>query len=312
MVGPLASTWLDWTAARRQSPPRDEVGRTLAVWSVWALLAGGALGGVLLAIRYHFDESYFRALAVVPRDRLWFAGVEIIFSLALLILYAGFWNRWRRARFAHRLVAAAAATNLLAHFPALFVIISVIAARRPIPTEPLDRAGYQGLLFSPEVVSRVFHLWLAAGATTGIVIALLALRRRPREADEQVAGEYQRTAKSGAQLTLAMTMLQFPVGMWVAFVMPAAQRELLLGGDAVGSLLFLSSLLLAMGLLHVLAPLMQDTAETRHAVRGALVLAVLFLLMVGTRIRAAAGPVIVPAASARSAGHLHAGPVPFQ
>src|SRR5262249_5997534 len=153
-------------------------------------------------------------------------------------------------------------------------------------------------------LSRVLHLWLAAGATTGIVMALLALTRRARPPEESATDDSQQVAKAGAQFTLAMTMLQFPVGMWVAFAIPASQRELLLGGDSVAALLFLASLLLAMGLLHVLAPLLQGVAETKHAVRGAAVLVTLFLLMVGTRLRAASEPVLAPAVSVRPVGHL--------
>ena len=141
-----------------------------------ALVAGSVLGGVLLAARWGADDGYFRALAVVPRNRLWFAAAELVFSLVLLAVYVGLWDRWRKGRIWHRLLGLAAATNLLAHFPALFVIVSVLDARRPFPVEPLDRAGYQHLLVDGEVLSRVVHLWMAAGAVTGMFVVLLALR----------------------------------------------------------------------------------------------------------------------------------------
>ena len=62
MVGPLASAWFDWRGARSSQPECCELGRRLAAWSLGSLVAGGALGGVLLALRYLDDERYFRAL----------------------------------------------------------------------------------------------------------------------------------------------------------------------------------------------------------------------------------------------------------
>lgn len=71
MVGPLVAVWCDWRARRESQPVIAELGRRLAWIAVSGLVLGGLLGGVLLAIRYAADERYFRALAVVPRDRLW-------------------------------------------------------------------------------------------------------------------------------------------------------------------------------------------------------------------------------------------------
>ncbi len=282
MAGPLVSAWLDWRANRRGEPAGGALGRQLAWWSIASLVAGSALGGVLLAARWQAADSYLRALAVVPRDRLWFALAELAFSLICLTVYAGLWNRWRKWRVWHRVLAVAGATNLLAHFPALFVIVSVLDARRPLPAEPLDRAAYQRLLIDGEVLSRVVHLWLAAGAVTGMVVVLLALRGKP-SAGEAAARDG--LVKSGARLTLTTTILQFPVGLWVALAMPAASREALLGSDALAAGLFLASLALAMLVLHVVSPLALGQASWRPAWRSAAVLVALILLMVGTRVR---------------------------
>lgn len=285
MAGPLVAVWLDWRA-RRQSDAASaelsgELGRQLAWCSAAALVLGSLLGGVLLAVRYYADDGYFRAAAAIPTDRLWFALVELLFSLVCLTVYAGLWNRWRRARFVHRLLALAAATNLLAHFPALFVIISVIDARRPLPAEPLDRAAYQRLLIDSEVLSRVVHLWLAAGAVTGMLLVLLVLRRK----GSAESPAHQVLVKSAARLTLTLAMLQFPVGLWVALAMPAAMRAPLLGSDAVAAILFLAALMLAMLLLHVVSPLALGSIGPHTAWRGTAVLVALILLMIGVRVR---------------------------
>ena len=101
--------------------------------------------------------------------------------------------------------------------------------------------------------------------------------------------------KRGARLTLFMTMLQFPVGLWVALAMPPASRDLLLGSDALAAVLFLASLALAMMLLHVLSPLALGPPAWRPALRSVAVLVALILLMVGTRVRlgSATAPAVV-------------------
>jgi hypothetical protein len=225
---------------------------------------------------------------------LWFALAELVFSLATLTLCLVLWRRWQRGRLIHRLLTLAAATNLMMHFPALFAVISLISTRPGLMARALERHEYRRLLVDPQVLSRVVHVWLAAAAVTGLVVVWLAIRRLPADVestreDHAAAGESLRlrTLRSGGRLAMTATMLQFPVGIWVALAMPEAAREPLLGGDAVAALLFLGALVLAMVLLHLLSSLvlMQPTAQ--QARRATCVLLLLVLLMVGTRLRLA-------------------------
>jgi len=301
MIGPLLAVWCDWRARRESQPALAELGRRLAWIAVLALVVGGLLGGILLALRYAFDARYFRALAVVPRDRLWFAGAEWLFALVCLVLYAAIWRRWQRARLAHGLVAIAAATNLLIHFPMLFVAVSVIRARPGLLEQPLTRDEYRRLLVDPEVLARVFHLWLAAAAVTGVVAVWLALDNRvfARDGKDEQLTLQDRFIKLGGRIAMTAVMLQFPVGLWVAFVMPERARRALLGGDASATLLLLGAVGLAMLLMNLLSALILGERKREMTRRSTVVLIVLMLLMVGVRLRSSE-PAVLPAAKQAS------------
>ena len=284
MAGPLACIWLEWRGARAADLASDNLARNLARLATGALMGGVVLGGILLAIRWATgDRGYFRAVAMIPASRLWFGLAELLFYLACMLAYVGLWERLRAWRFAHRLLALAASSNLLLHFPALFVIISVLSRRTAMASEPLDRAGYWQLLLGGEVASRVVHVWLSSLAVTGVVLMALALRSKlPSDAFAARQGLIQR----GAWLALIATLLQLPVGMWVTLEMSEAARESLFGGDLLASSLFGLSLLLVLLLAHTLAATAQGDPRPGHVRRSVAMAAMIVLLMVGTRWRA--------------------------
>src|SRR4051794_10907667 len=142
MAGPLVCILLNQRARRFSAPETDNVARRLANLSMACLLAGFLLGGILLALRWSSNRSYFEAASVIPASRYWFALAELAFYFACMAIYRGLWNRLQARPFVHALLALAASLNLIVHFPALFTIISVLAVRPEQWAEPLDRAGY--------------------------------------------------------------------------------------------------------------------------------------------------------------------------
>jgi hypothetical protein len=316
MIGPLAAAWYDWRGAKRGEPALRELGRLLLLLSLVTLVLGIAFGGLLLAGRYFTDPRYMNAAWSVPRDRLWFSLAELVFSLLCLTICLLLWRRWQRGRLFHRLLAMAAATNLMMHFPALFAVISLISTRPGLMGRVLERAEFRRLLIDGQVLSRVVHVWLAAAAVTGLVVVWLALRTLPDGGEaagsDPATGDSLRlrTLRSGGRLAMTATMLQFPVGIWVALAMPETAREPLLGGDAIASLLFLGSLTLAMVQLHLLSALVLTQPTAQQARRATAVLLLLVLLMVGTRLRVATRVSPAPAAAKAVAGPCEAGTCP--
>ena len=282
-AGPLACIWIEWRSRRRADPSADALALRLAVVSLWALLFGGLLGGVLLAARYLADDrAYMAALAAVPRDRIWFGLLELLFSFVCLAAYVGLWERMREHRVWHRLLALAGASNSLVHLPAFFTVVAVLSARGQRAGESLDRAAYRRLLFDGEVMSRVAHVWLAAAAVTGIVVAVLATRAQARSMPQETGERHRR---GGAWLALGATLFQFPVGAWVALEMPAAARRPLLGDDWLATGLFLAALLVSVQLLHLLWAIAVGEAPATRVWQAMAAVAVLVLLMVGARLR---------------------------
>lgn len=283
MMGPLFSICLDWRSRRSGDKLTESAALNMARLSTWGLTIGIALGLILLGIRYAFDGgAYLNAVAALPRSRLWFAGFELLFFFACMGAYTGLWHRWRRLRFAHSLLAVAAASNLLMHFPALFVIISVIRSRAELLSAQIDSAEFRRLLVDGEVLSRVVHVWLAAVVVTGAVLMKLGLRL----SRDGAATGATRLIRGGALVALAASLLQVPVGFWVTLELPEAARAPLMGGDLWAMGLFLASLGLALVLMQMLAAVALGDVGSKPIHRSLAVLALLVVLMVATRSRA--------------------------
>jgi hypothetical protein len=283
MIGPLFAVCLDWSGRRSNNADTKRAALTMARLASWGLTGGIALGLVLLGIRYWFgDGGYLDAVLALPRSRLWFAGFELLFYFACMGAYTALWHRWRRLRFAHSLVAVAAATNLLVHFPARFVIISVVGSRAELQSALIDSAEFRRLLVDGEVLSRVVHVWLAAVVVTGSILMKLGLRFSSAEASAGAT----RLIRGGAFVALVAGVLQVPVGFWVTLEMPVTARGPLMGSDIWAMGLFLASVGLALVLLQVLAAVALGDVGRKSVDRSLAVLALLMVLMVATRTRA--------------------------
>jgi hypothetical protein len=279
MAGPLGCIWLEWRSTRHADSVADSVGRSLAGLTQLALLGGIASGVLLVGIYwYREDDAFFSAAGRIPVSRLWFGAFELAFSLVCMIVYGWLWRRWQSHRYLHRTLAVASASNLTIHFPALFAIISILAARGDGVDQVLDRAQYQSWLIDPEVVSRVAHVWLAAASVTAAAIMSLASRLRTPSADPLIRG--------GAQAALAATCLQLPVGIWLTIQLPESAREPLVGGDGIATTLFLTSLGLAMWLVQILASVAQGQCDSRIVHRAIAAMLLVVLLMTATLYRA--------------------------
>ena len=283
MAGPLVCVALEWSGARRGDELFDRAARALARASTWALTVGILLGGLLLLVRWLGDSAYMAAVNDLPRSRLWFAGAELLFYFACLGAYTGMWARLRRRRWLHRLLAIAASTNLLVHFPALFVIISVLAVRGNVVSRPLNSAGFRALLVDSEVLSRTAHIVVGSFAVTGGVVLLLSVRYA---ADAARRSSAIRLGQFGAALALLATVAQLPFGMWLAMSLPEYSRGRILGGDTVATSLFVLAVLAALGSMHYLSAIAMGEWSEQRIKRAVGVLLAVILLMVATRYRA--------------------------
>ena len=246
-AGPLVCLWLEWKEAG-EDELAGRVGRFLAWASLAFLVAGGLLGlviGILL-----WDDAYRVVLQRFPA-RIRYGIWELLFSFALMLLHSLWWGWARRPSSAHRvgraLLPLLSGTNLMYHFPFLFVIISDVAGGFVSP-----ESTFRQLIVDGSVAARVIHFAMAAFAVTGTTLIVATLGRSLGQLSE---ADGARVATWGARLALVPTVLQIPIGVWVLSELPTVAQQRLLGGDPAGTALLLISILSTVWLMHQLSAL---------------------------------------------------------
>lgn len=91
----------------------------------------------------------------------------------------------------------------------------------------------------PQLLPRYLHFIVAAVAVTGLTIGCFGLYWHNRE---KAYGQW--LLKTGATLFLIPTLLQIPVGIWFLLSLAAPIRDNFLGGDTLGTSIFVAALIL--------------------------------------------------------------------
>lgn len=289
-AGPLLAMLVEWRGTANGSPQQVEAARRLAVWSIVAGALGMAIGLVtlwVLVVHEGGEQSrYWAAVKQVTPGRLGFTGAEIVFYFVCMGLYVGLWRRMSRIRWAHRVLAIAAATNLLYHFPALFTILAILPTRPELAGQMLDRKLYLKLLLDGETLSRVAHVWLASLSVAGVALGWLAHRieaatRDPSATDphtDETTGA-RKAGLFGWRVALGATTLQIPVGAWVLTMLPSSAQDQVMGDNLICSGLFVLSIVGALALMHQLAMLaLGDIQRGRIRIAAALIAGVVLLM----------------------------------
>jgi len=280
--GPLVCMPLEWRSSRGDATAA-RAGRFVLATSLLALLLGGLIGIAVGWVRWNDGLSH--ALARLS-DKVYFGQWEIVFSAALM---GGHWFWWHRAphvrglRHATRqIMALLAGTNLLYHFPVLFVIISELLHRGETQGPVISSSDFRQMLITGPVLSRSIHVALASLAAGAILLLVFALRQA-RRPDADAAMDL---GILGGRLALPPVLAQIPVGFW-AFVQasPIAQRRLL-GSDPIASLLFVLGLATSLWLAHLLSGIAlgeRSSGRYRTAI-AALSATIIFMTLMSRRI----------------------------
>ena len=271
-AGPLVCIWLEWKEAGQDSLA-GRLGRFLA-WASLALLVAGAGLGLVLGLLL-WDDGYRGVLARFP-SRIHYGVWELLFSLVLMLLHALWWGWVPRPSAVHRfgrsLLPLLSGTNLMYHFPYLFVILSDVAAGLVKP-----ESTFRQLIVDGSVTARVVHFGMAAFAMTGTTMIGWTLWRRRSPLDPV---DQSRAAIWGARIALVPTLLQIPIGVWVLSQLPAVPQQRLLGGDVIATGLFTLSVLAAVWLMHQLSAV--ALGETRRPVLVKIVAAMVIVIFLMT------------------------------
>lgn len=276
MMGPLICLWLQWRA--RRDGLAELLDRYLLRLAAAALVVAAILGGVAVyLISQSFADAYLAAARVLPRSRYWpFGAVEILFSWGCFLVAA--WLPSSREslspRFATRWLATLlGSTNLVYHFPTLFVMLGVISTRPELWGRSLK---FTTLLGDAEVQARVAHHVLAAFVVTGTALAWHGLRR---------GGETITAVAWGCRIAAAALVGQLFAGLWLVMSLPPVSRQLLLGEDAVAALCLGASLLTTFFVLPQLAAAAFGQPEPRSIRKAIALVLIIVVLMTAARHR---------------------------
>jgi len=205
---------------------------------------------------------------------------------------------------------AAAATNLLYHFPVLFAIarwlatgvgleeLGLAAAESAPQAEAavLDSADFRRLMMSGNVFAGAVHFWFGSAIVGAVAVMLLSSRRiaaaqevqaaaseagRPESSEpcSQEAAACQRIVRQAAGVGTVAAFLQFPIGMWVASQLPAPVQTALLGGSWLSTGLLAAGVLAALALMQRLAAAVLGDAAYKDTVYSGVLTALVILLM---------------------------------
>jgi hypothetical protein len=241
-AGPAVAVWLHWQGV--QNAVRGSLGRQLMWLSIIGFLVGMLTGGLILFVSP--NDGLMPALWRFPASAYWFAGAELVFSLACMLIGAALWNRVSKWWLA--LLAFATTTNLLYHFPPLMAMIGELASDPHwTDIEIINRSDVLKLMRHGEVLALSFHFAMSSFAVSGITLLKLLSRRTT-----EIGPEDQRIARSASWLALAATLLQVPIGIWLLTSLDDPARSALMGNSVLASVAFIAALVLSIKLLQCL------------------------------------------------------------
>lgn len=276
-AGPLVGLWLRHRG-RANLELADQLGHRLAWLSVGALVAGMLGGGLLLTVPA--SEPLWEALRRFPPRAYLFAGLELLFSLTCLLVYACTWHRFGKRNYLHTALALLSASNLMYHFPPLMAVIGKLAVNPAWTIKPtIDRKILLELAARDDVVSLTIHFSMASFAVAGVT-ALWLLARRGKQALD--GADSRLVARVMAGVALVATVLQLPVGMWVLVSMSRVSRDALMGSSPMASLPFLAAIVLAILLMGRLLAVTLGEVRLKELHRAGWLLLLTTLMMTAT------------------------------
>jgi hypothetical protein len=271
--GPIVCAWLEW----RGGDLARQAARYLGLASLMTLVVGGLLGVLLGWLKW---TPEYRALWTGPLSyKLHWGGAELIFSLVLAIVYwlwvRGRGGESRGARIGRGVTALLSGTNLLYHFPPLFIVAGKLQSAGQFAGQRIGGAEFRQHMLAGETPALAIHVGLASVAMAGIVLLGLALRLARRGQDNDSSD----VAVWGGWWALVPTLLQLPVGLWTIARLPAGTQTTLMGDDLARTGLFLAAMLAALWLARELATIVMGETTRPSLMRAIAAMVVTVALM---------------------------------
>jgi hypothetical protein len=302
---PMLCVWLEWRSDALARRAAGYLGRM----ALASLLTGGLVGGVVAWLKW---TPAYRDLWLGPlRYKLHWAVAEFVFSLVLALLYCLLVRRKNNATAGSRLTRAAISllngSNLLYHFPSLFVIAGKLHEAGQTRGDTIYGAAFRQLVWKAESPAVTIHAALASVAVAGVALLALALSWLRR--DEEPA-DVAKIATWGGRWALVTSILQIPVGLWALLKLSPDAQSQLLGEHLLATLLFGAAMLAALWLLRelVVVSLGEVTQGSLIRANAAMIVVVALMTMMQQQVRLTATPSATPI----RAIHDELGALPWQ
>ena len=271
-AAPLVAAWLHSRAACGDAQA-CRVGVRLVGWSLVAL-ALALVSGLALGFWNSLVQDNYSELLGALRRKLEWGLAELAFSAVLVYV---FWRWWKRTPDLPRgksilrcSLAVLAGTNLLYHFPLLFAILDQLRSNPELMDSAISSSDFRRMIILPVVYTKALHVILA-----GVVLCCLVIIWFEREED----GKQGRLTVTVARVLLAALVLQLAVGIWMLVVMPAAQRDPLIGMGGVAPWLLALAVILFVAATQTLIPVAGGEKPGRRPAWLVGIILAIFLVM---------------------------------
>ena len=288
-AGPLVCIVLNAKQLNRKNAPEREalwtIGTRMGQHANRALLLGSVMGLVVAAM-ISSDEVHQRCHVV--QDRFLFAGIEWIFSWVLLL----FTQRWWKSRpdglksfVVRSVVILLATTNLLYHFPILFMLINELPVSLVVELEStssqLSRAQFYEYAFTNSMLARWLHTVVSLVMVAVAYTAVISLRYArdvsgvPRDVSVRIVNWTARTI-------VFLLFIQIGLGLLTVMTMPDMKR--IMGGNVLVTALFAGAMCLLLIQLQQWTSLMSRRVDPQAVARAVTTLIALFSCMTAVSI----------------------------
>ena len=278
---PFVCIWLEWRLRKTNDGAAKAAADYLAAMTVMTLVVGSLLGLVMGWLLW--TPEYAAIWTERLSHKMHWGGLEFLFSLAILV---GYWAWRKRAAvsgltgvFGKTALLLFASTNLLYHFPPLFLIAGNLADSGQATSGPVLGKLFVQQMLSGEIPAMWVHFTFASLAMAGIMLLGLALRMGRRGAP---AAEVSRVAMWGGWWGLIPSLLQLPVGLWVISTLPPGSQSRIMGSSGLATVFFLTGIVAALWLLRELVSIVMGETGRGNLIRGMSAMVVVVVLMTGT------------------------------
>ena len=256
------------------------LGTTLSRHANIALILGSILGLMVAALIWNDD---FHQRCHVLKSRFMYAGIEWVFSCGLLLLTHRWWSKRPEGfkPFLFRsLLIVLATTNLLYHFPIIFMLVHEIPDNLVADLESsgaeLSRQQFYEYAFSSSMLARWLHIVVSMLMIAFGYLAIISLRFA-RDTTDVARETAIRVVRWSARNILIFLFAQIGLGLLALMTMKNSQS--VMGGDVIVTALFGGAMCLLLLQIQQWTALMSRKIDPRVVARAVTTLIALFSCM---------------------------------